>query len=219
MARTTTKRLKMRSSSKRIWVLFTGLIVAATIFLNFGTSVIDFVQSFVSNFVSPPPPLVSIRTKGENQPNKCIEFGFERLPANFTLGRISFRIIERQGPIPIAGDMAAQVLHMPVNKQLSPSIFADESKEFDFDVSFQSERDNDAAIVDFCPTLTMPGTRGSLTVVPAFLSVAGQHIQDLEILYDGKPVKEGKEGIVILLSRPKNASVSEDEPKVKRSEK
>ena len=210
----------MRSSLKKYWALITGLIVTATIILDFATSVFGFVQPLVRFFCSHPPPLVAIQTKGENQPNKCIEFGFERLSANFTLGRISFQIIERQGPTPITGDMAAQVFRMSVNKLLSPSIFSDESnEEFDIAVNFQSERDHDAAIVDFCPTLTMSGQRGSLTVVPTFLSIAGQKIENLEISYDGKPVEEGKEGIVILLSRPKNASVSENKPIVKRSEK
>ena len=139
----------------------------------------------------------------------CLEFGFEKLPEDFNLGKIHFEIIDTYGPTPITGDMAAHVLKLPrVYVELSPAILSGNKKKLVFSAPFQAQKKNDTALVDFCPILTMSGWSGELVVVPSFFSVANELIEDIKMTTnEGASIEEG---ITIILSRPKNAAILAD---------
>ena len=201
---------EVRPVWKKRWLRLSVALMAAATFFEFATNSFGFGQLVVGLISAPRAPSV---TAGERAPH-CIRFAFEHLPADFTVGNIVFRIVDRFGPVPMGGDMAAIVVPLPVNIELSPTVFSQETSEFPCPVELQSERDGDAAIVDLCATLTMPGMRGHLVVVPSFYSLGGKRIRDLDIVTEtGTPIELG---LPLVLSRPKNASVSVNKPAVKR---
>lgn len=195
---------------KSTWALISGVAIGATLLLDLATSAIGVVQPIYRLIVGSPLPLVSIRKSIEEGQNECLKFGFERLPSDFTLGRIVFQILDSKGPTPLSGDMMASVTSMSVNKFLPLSVFSADTKNFEFEINLQSERENDTVIVSLCPILEMPGIQGVLVVKPEFLSVAGRPINHLETLVEGGGSLE--DGIVLKLIRPKNASVNASAP-------
>lgn len=199
------------------WALLSGVVLGATLLLDLTTSAISVVQPIVRLITGSPSPLVSVRKSIKEGQQECLEFGFERLPSDFTLGRIEFQIVESKGPTPISGDMLASVFRMSVNLVLPLSVFSPDTKKIEFKVNLQAKRENDAAKIILCPILKMPGTQGILVVRPEFLSVTGRPIKNLEPLVDDDISLE--DGIVLKLIHPKNASVDVGAPAVIRREK
>ncbi|MEP3259961.1 MAG: hypothetical protein ABJO06_20755, partial [Roseibium sp.] len=113
-----------------------------------------------------------------------------------------------KGPQPFSGNMAAGVEQIVANVPVSALAFADNAK-IEFRAAFQAERDQDQAIVDFCPILGLSGMQGTLHVVPVFLELNGDPIATLSVdRADGKPVNDG---IPVSVARPKNAVVEMSE--------
>ena len=195
---------------KKVWIIASGVLVASATILDVTTNSIGVVRTLRSSFVGPPMAMVKVRAVEREIGGMCIKFSFYKLPSDFNVGKISFDIVDRHGPAAIAGDMAARIKEFTVNKVLSPSVFSAETEKFEFEMNLQSERDNDAGIVDFCPTLTMMGTKGTLTLFPSFFSVGGEPIKDIKVILPDKEMSTGT-GVEITLSRPKNASVRVDE--------
>ena len=196
-------------SWKRLWPAVSGIMIAAILIIDFFTRSFGFIEIVIGLVRSSPPVLVHVSPINVESGGTCLKFGFEKMPKNFNLGKIQLKIVDAGGPTAIAGDMSARVLEVCANMELSSAIFSGGKKKLEFHSPFYAEKENDVAIVDFCPTLTMPGMSGWLTVVPSFFSVAGELIEDIKITAnEGTSVEEG---IKIILSRPKNANVSVDE--------
>ena len=208
------RKAKMRYQVvlKRAGILVSGVVVAAAAVLDVATDSIGLVRTMTNLFVQ-PSALVRVRPVVKPTGQMCIEFAFDKLPLGFNVGTIEFEIIGRHGPVSMMGDMAAPVPTITANEELSPAVFSAETEKIDFDARFQADQENDAALVDYCPTLTMPGLKGKLTLVPSFFSIAGEPIQGIRIV-TGQERTSIEEGVEISLSRPKNVTVVIDKARL-----
>lgn len=209
MKREANNPLNDPQSWKKLWIAISGVIVAVVSVFDLITNSFGFIETVIEWSYSPPQAIVHVSSINIESGGTCLEFGFEKLPSDFNLGKIHFKIIDTYGPTPITGDMAAHVLRLPrVYVELSPAILSGNKKELVFSAPFQANKRNDTALVDFCPILTMSGWSGKLVVIPSFFSVANELIEDIKMTTnEGVSIEEG---ITIILSRPKNAEISVD---------
>ncbi|MEZ5590255.1 MAG: hypothetical protein R3F53_05930 [Gammaproteobacteria bacterium] len=186
---------------KAKWAIITILLPATILVFDFITKAIGVADIIKNICCAPKPvlPVVAVRKTDTDWGGQCLEFAFSNLPENFALGRINLDINSSNGPIPIGGFQAAEILTRKINQELPATIFTS-PKLINFDVRAQADNDSDVLYVDYCPTLDRPGLKGSLTVTPEFLSPSGEKIKNLEIIL---PDLQSK-GVTFILSRPRN---------------
>ena len=198
---------------KRWLAVIVGVVSVAVVVLDFFTKAIGIID-VVSEWIAPPLiPSVSLRPVAQETSGECLEFAFTDLPEDFVLGDIHLQIVETSVLSPFSGDMAARVVERIVHKELSLEIFRGKGGEIVLPVRIESEKNGDVAYVDYCPILSSAGTRGWIRVVPLFFSPSGELIENIRVvIQDGE---EGKKGVAIDISRPKNTVISLVEPTVR----
>ena len=177
---------------KRTWIILSAIVVTGAPLLDFATGAIGIVEK-VAEWCSPPAPaLVRISTEPVPDGPTCLRFSFERLPSEFTLGKIRFNVLAASGFRSGAHIAATPVYRQDRDLRVPTNVLNGRVKAIEHPVDVQSERENDAAIVTVCPVPADPGTSASLTLVPSFVSVAGTPIEDIEASTDdGSPVDKG----------------------------
>ena len=175
---------------KHRWVRISAVLTAIAAFVGFVADLSSVVSAVDDYFADDPPsPMVEI-SPVDVSGHQCTRFVFSRLPEDFTLRRIQFRIVDSEGPAPFSGHMASEILRLPVNQELPPAVLTGETTEFSVILPkpFQANQRNDAAVVNYCAMLNRPGFRGQIHVVPTFFSISNDEIEDIEIVtHDGTP--------------------------------
>ena len=143
--------------------------------LDFFTKPVGVVTTLVQWVAS--RPLVHITSVDLKGGGNCLEFGFDQLPENFDLGTVRFDIVEVKGPYPIAGDQAAEIFRQVVTMKLSSVELLDQPNQIECQAEIEATKEGGAFYFRFCPTLTKPGERLELWVVPSFLHARGQEDQ------------------------------------------
>ena len=184
---------------KKPWFVLTGLALVATPVLGVATGAIGIVEKAVEWFCPPSPALVRITREPVTNGPTCLKFSFERLPSDFTLGNIRFTVTatsELRSTVSIAA--RSPYRNKEKDMKVPTDVMKGEVKEIKHSVEIQAEKENDAAIVSVCPVPAHPGTSVNLTVVPSFLSLAGNPIENIEIgTDDGSSVEKGIELVVV----------------------
>lgn len=183
------------------WVALAGFLAAAILVFDFFTKGIGLVETVWSYAIGEGSGKVSIAVRERSNASSCLAFAFEDIPEGFSLGSIILNVVDKSGPTPISGEMASKIHKHVVNQELSQEYLVGAKTEIEFPAAIQSDRAKDAFYVDYCPTLEMPGTKGSITVVPSLISPAGDALSDLTM-----QVEEYK----LELIRPKSAVVDVD---------
>ena len=167
-------------------------------FITKGVGIIDIVK----NKSGTPKPVVAVATVRQIDKEwggQCLEFAFSNLSKEFALGRIKLKVKSSNGPTSTGGNQAAEILTREINQELPSTIFM-LRKPIAFDVRAQAEQDNDALYISYCPTLDRPGLKGSLVIIPEFLSPSGEQIKHLKVVLPDPQSKS----MTLILSRPRN---------------
>ena len=82
---------------KKPWIFLTAIVAVGAPVLDFTTGAIGVVEKAVEWFYPPSPALVRITRAQEPNGPTCLEFSFERLPSDFTLGKIRFDVLATSG--------------------------------------------------------------------------------------------------------------------------
>jgi hypothetical protein len=130
---------------------------------------------------------------------QCLEFAFEKLPKDFALGKIKLEVKSTNGPSPIGGNQATEILTRNVHEELPATIFT-LRKPIELDIRLQAEKEGDALYINYCPTLNRSGLKGSLTVRPEFLTPTDSPVKDLRVAF---PEPE-TDSVTFTVSRPRN---------------
>jgi hypothetical protein len=169
-------------------------------FITKGLGVVDKIQVWCCA----PPPKVAVSVEDKDWGGQCLRFKFEDLPADFVLGSIRLDIRQSQGPTQMTGDQAARIYEAPeVNAKLPLEIFF-EKTPINFEMPLQSTKPRDAANFRYCPRLDRQGSKGTLTVVPTFLTPTGTPINNLKVVEPGPGIP-----VSFVVSYPKNLYLSE----------
>ena len=185
---------------KRPWIVFTAIAAAAATPLAFVTGAIEIVEKVVDWSSPPSIALVRITTEPVLGGPTCLRFSFERLPSEFTLGKIRFTVLAASEfrfnvhPEPETNPrIAARPVHRQHRQMQVPThVMNGQVDVIEHAVDVQSDKENDAAIVSLCPVPVDSGISARLTVVPSFVSLAGNPIENIEAsTHDGSPIGEG----------------------------
>jgi len=195
-----------RSLFGRLWAPIAVVLIAFVLALDFFTKSIGLVEKMIELIGGSAQPIVVVTEVPVKDSSSCLKFAFENLAEDFVLGNIRLEILAASGPDELTGNMASTVLERTVNFEITPAYLVGGEREIVFPARIQAERAADAAFVDFCPTLTVPGTTGTLTVRPTFFSPAGQTINTLSVRDGAGASLEG--GIMLTLLRSKNETVT-----------
>ncbi len=189
------------AKKKGSWAAIAGLLAAAILIFDFITKAIGVTDKIMDICCAPEPvpPTVAVSPVDADWGGQCLEFAFENLPKEFVLGRIKLDVKSAKGPSQIGGNQAAKILTRDVHEEMPATIFMSR-KPIEFNVSIQAEREEDALYINYCPTLNRPGLKGSLTVMPEFLTPTGKAVTDLRIVY---PEPE-TDSVTFSVSRPRN---------------
>ncbi len=190
----------------RLWAPIAVVLVAVVLVLDFFTKSIGLIEKVIELIDGPVQPIVAVTEVPVENSSSCLQFAFENLPEDFVLGDIHLEILAASGPDELTGDMASTVLERTVNFQISPPYLVGGRTEIVFPARIKADSAADAAFVHFCPTLTFPGTTGTLTVQPAFHSPAGQKVKTLSVRDGAGSPLEG--GVTLTLLRSKNETVT-----------
>ena len=197
----------------RLWAAVSAVIASTVVLVDLFTSSIGLVETVGKWIVPPPTPQVLVTPFETDGGTECLEFAFSDLPEDFEMGKVHLRVVEGRGPTPLSGNMSAEILHVLVNMEVSPAIVAGGPEPIVFRAAFTAEKENDNAIVDFCPILTTPGAGAEIRVVPSFLALNGTPIDAIEVsTHDQSPVEHG---VSVRLSRATNVNVSLDETRTR----
>ncbi len=194
--------------SSRLLTASAAILTAAILYTDFATNALGLINTLRNWTKSQPTPVVRVTPISVNSGAECLQFAFSSLPDHFALGEIHLDLTRTTGLTRLSGDMSAEILHLTVNHELSPSHLLAGDTPIVFSAPFQAERPHDNAYVDFCPTIATPRLAAQLHVLPSFLTPAGDAITDLKILSSDGSFPQ--EGIPLRLSRPANVAVSLD---------
>jgi hypothetical protein len=188
------------------WGAIAAVLAATILVFDFITKGVGIIDPIIK-LCCAPEPKVTLRVKPNGWDGQCLSFAFENLPSGFAIGRIRLNVTRAAGPNAIAGNPTADIKVLPVSAELPRSIFTDVNPHpIELDVNQQASKDQDALLVNYCPTLSVPNQRGTLTVQPDFLSPGGSPIKGLRVMLpDDKPV-------TFMVSRP-NTLVPQVDPK------
>ena len=188
---------------KKLWIALAGLAVAGAAVLDFATGAIGIVEKVVECYSPPSPALVSITLEPVPNGPTCLKFSFERLPSDFTLGKIRFTVIAISGLQSTAHVAARSVYRQGKDMTVPTNVMTGERIEIDHDIDIQAQKASDAAVVAVCPIPVDPGMSANVTVVPSFLSLAGQPIENIETSTDdGSLIDDGIELAVVRYPSP-----------------
>ena len=180
--------------------------LAATIlifdFITMGIGVVDTVKPY---FVSVPAPRVNAKIVDAPGGASCLELAFSDLPPDFKIGDISLKVVKAEGPTSVSGDAAASIVTRPVNLVLAPSVFRPNPSDIVVKARLMATVARDALYVDVCPILSLPGTAGTIWIMPTFHSVNGQELADLVVTTNGEPLPP--EGLPLSVAHPKYINV------------
>ena len=191
---------------KKKWVQVTGVGIAGVVAITveITTGVIGIVNFTTKHFFPPPP--IQVLVTPESAPNRpaCLKFSFERVPSDFTLGKIRFKVTTvllldsliaapepgfRRGP-----KVTAKRPHEPRKKDMvvPVDVINGKAKFVDHNVMIQAEKENDAFTVPVCAVLMSGSTSITMTVVPSFFSLTMKPIENIEVrTADNLPVEKG----------------------------
>lgn len=191
------------------WGAIAAMLAAIILVIDFFTKSIGLVQKIQLLIRGTPDPVVLVKERPFKNSSSCLEFAFADLPESFALGEIRLAIIGSEGPDQITGNMASDVFEKTVNDTLSPAYLVGEKTEIVVPAQTQASKPNDAFYLDYCPTLTVPGTKGAITVIPTFLGPTGDPISPLRV--NTSTDESITKGISLKLVRPKNEKVTKVE--------
>jgi hypothetical protein len=195
------RRKQNKAPTVGLWAGIAAGLTALMLIFDFitkGLGVVDKIQVWCCA----PPPTVAVNVLDKPWGGQCLEFAFQDLPADFILGSIRLDIKQTQGPTQIPGNQAGGIYEAPeVNAILPLEIFF-EKTPINFEVRLQSAKPRDAAIARYCPRLDSQGSKGTLTVVPTFLTLTGTPINNLEVVKPGPGIP-----VSLTVSYPKNLHV------------
>ena len=179
---------------KKPWIVVSGIAIVGASVLDFMTGAIGIAEKVVEIFSQPPLALAKIETRKVNNGPTCVKFAFERLPSDFTLGEIQFNVIATSDLRHVNYAATIPVFRADLDMKVGPDVLEGKVAKMSHEVNIQAEKDNDAAIVDVCPIPLLQGMSARLTVVPSFLSLAGEPIENIEIkTVDGSSIERGIE--------------------------
>lgn len=198
------KRPKSRLAVK--WASVAAVLTAIILVIDFLTKFLGLVEKFENLIFGRPTPVVVVKEIPFENSSSCLEFAFAELPESFVLGDVLLTIQSTEGPEQISGDMASSVFEKTVNDELSPAYLVGQKTEILVRAAVQATKEKDAIYLHYCPTLTLPGTQGAITVVPTFLGPTGDALSSLVVKTEtGTPIEQG---IRLSLVRPKNENVT-----------
>ena len=137
--------------------------------------------------------------------SSCLELAVSRLPADFVIGEVRLQIIASDGPDQISGDMVSSVEEKEANFKVTPAHLVGQVNDIKVPIRKQSDKSNDAIYLQLCPSLTVPGMRGWITVIPSFLDPAGELITPIDFRMEGGGNIE--QGVKMSLARAKNEKI------------
>ena len=175
-----------------------GIAIVGAPVLDFVTGAIGITGKVIELFSQPPPALASVDTRQVHNGPTCLSIAFERLPSDFTLGRIQFDVIATSDLRHVSYTAAKPVFRAGRDMKVPPEVMEGTVDKMSHEVNFQAEGEDDAAIVEVCPVPLRQGMSARLTVVPSFLSLAGEPIENIEVkTVNGSSLESGIELTVV----------------------
>lgn len=186
------------------WATVAAVLTGAILVFNFILKGKEVAQLTSKLTEEKPTASVSVRSVAREGGPSCLEFAFSNLPKEFALGEIELSIRQVEGPKPIAGEMAAEILERKVNAEITQGQLR-LGRKISFAARIKSEEDNDLAYIDYCPVLSSIGVGATIYVAPEFLKPDGNPVTPIKVtLEDGASLQQG---IILDISHPKNLSV------------